>query len=489
MADTQDQQQAHIPAQQRQLPTQPDSNDKVTLDEDNVIQQSSNDSNNNKQSRREKGNDVSVDKMSTDSVRGSVDQADEAVREKEISSPTASDHHVVFPAVDPREASSRKASHISSRGRNNHYSSAGGGSEKRTSSSATRGGGGQMLTGCSHDEGEVLAGVAVMRHHTNNNSMSTSKNLMPGAERWSMKSNGRKWMTSIKLSLWFTSVFTFVFCFFYFFLHVLLLVKVWDPVHTEPPVRDAGSQIDQFIDTLESDARHSSDLKAVAGAAAADLPIDDHRHSREKSIMSLILVLVLSFHSIIFYVFSSTLSKSIRTIDSYHKSLLDPALPPVYSIDPLAGHHSSHHHHHHRHSSSAAGMTSAVAPSGGQTHAGFQRHYRHPSSSNWKPHSLAEDHHEQYYYRKSRTRSRMDEEMGISRRDRRLLMYSFFGVLIALLCLLIHVMIQFVFCLALYAPHMDLMDCLLLIFSSFIIMFSLSFIFIASYYHRKKIYA
>lgn len=83
----------------------------------------------------------------------------------------------------------------------------------------------------------------------------------------------------------------------------------------------------------------------------------------------------------------------------------------------------------------------------------------------------------------------MDEEMGISRRDRKTLMYSFFGVLTALLCLLIHTMVQFVFCVALYQPYMDLMDCLLLIFSAFIIIFSLTFIFIASYYHRKKIYA
>lgn len=470
--------------EQRQHPTH-QTNDKVTSEETDVM--GGNDPNNNNQPRRsshqqEREIDVPLDKESTGSVRGSMEEA--IVKEEgngEITSPTNSDHHVVFPAVDPR---SRGATHATSnKGRSHHSSNAG--SDKRTSVTTRA----QMVTADSRDEAE-----ATMRNQAvtnNNNSISAGKNWMSVSEsRWKRKSNGRKWMTSIKLSLWFTSVFTFVFCFFYFFLHVLLLVKVWDPVHTDPPVRDAGSQVDQFIDSLDPDGTVPADEEVV----------DDHRHSREKSIMSLILVLVLAFHSIIFYVFSSTLSKSIRIIDTYHNSLLiDPAgvaSPPVYSIDPLPGQHSSahhhhhHSHHHHRHSSSVApGGVASVPPSVGQSNSGFQRHYRHPSSSHWKQSSLAEHHHEQYYHRKSRTRSRMDEEMGISRRDRHLLMYSFFGVLTALLCLLIHVMVQFVFCLALYQPYMDLMDCLLLIFSSFIIIFSLTFIFIASYYHRKKIYA
>lgn len=488
----------------------------------------------------EGGRKIDPDLMSTDSVRGSLDdenQGKNVVNSSNHNSPVTSDHHVAFPIVDRKSSTSAhqiSRSHQSSGGLSDKVAPVAAG-RARLSSAGAQSRAGQHTHGhhnhtsqAHEDEHEdhpprtsivdrnmnheslirkSLIPVSSMspadpNNNNNNNSHPRSRHESHSS-KWSMKSNGRKWLTSVKMSLWFTSVFTFIFCFFYFFLHVLLLVKVWDPVHTEPPVRDAADQVDQFMQSLSNVGENSEAVKGfiISGKASGhekEEVIDDHRHSREKSILSLILILVLSFHSIMFYIFSSTLSKSIRKIDSYHRDLLFHASidPPVYSIDPTmtSSHHHPHHHHnshhhHHRHSSTT-GLTHASNTGTGSSGGGqFPRHYR--ETSTWKlQHSMPEDvHHEQYYYRKSRARSRLDQEMGITRRDRHILMYSFFGVLIALLCLLIHVMIQFVFCLALYQPFMDLMDCLLLIFSSFIIIFSLTFIFIASYYHRKKIYA
>ena len=349
-------------------------------------------------------------------------------------------------------------------------------------------------------------------------------------QRLVRRRKGRKCIQTIKVSIWVSSVFTLVFAFFYFFLHILLLVKVWDPVHSADPVATINSAA-KIIDP-------GINFSGTLLPPLEEEPTDDHRHSREKSVLSLILMLLLSLHAFVFYLFSSRLEKSIRTIDNFHRfasssertsvgniyriyanqeylgnededpfvneDLLSPterSIPgekqrhssstgctgcsPI-SCRPICNdnheyydykhdhHHQSHHnhrsgHHHHHH---------------------HHRHQHHSSSSSngRKERRREKNYHPQYHVKRSHARSRMDTEMGISPRDRRRLMYSFFGLLLAILCLLIHSMIQLIFCLAVYSPFMDLMDCLLLVFSSFIIVFSVSFIFTASYYHRTSIY-
>lgn len=255
------------------------------------------------------------------------------------------------------------------------------------------------------------------------------------------KSPGRRWLSTLKLSVWVTTVFTLVFSFFYFFLHVLLLVRVWDPVHEQTP--NTNQIIAEISRELARGRIGNEDEEETTYGPLPPLNYehsDDHRHSREKSIMSMTLILVLSLHSISFYLFSTTLATCIRTIDQF--VLRSP--PPHDALDNLSIE---------------------------------TLYYR-----------LSGHHPPQAFEPRSRARSRMDEEMGVSKRKRRSLMISFFGLVLALLSLLVLVMVQLVFCIALYSPFMDLMDCLLLIFSCIIMCCSIGFIFAASYFHRKTLY-
>lgn len=294
------------------------------------------------------------------------------------------------------------------------------------------------------------------------------------------KAKGRRCIQTIKVSIWVTSVFTVVFSFFYFFLHVLLLVKVWDPVHSE--VLDPGTSY-TGTSLMESDIKH-----------------EDHRHSKEKSVLSLILILALSFHSTLFYLFSSKLAKSIRIIDNFHR-FASPFerhsvgnIFKVYNndVEPFSPNGSAY-----RQSSGCALGCSPISCRASKHHRGghydrdgnfFNYDDRHETRHETRKRRQSNQRHPQYLIKKSRARSRIDKEMGISSRDRKYLMLSFFGLLIAILCLLIHTMLQLIFCLAVYSPFMDVMDCLLLLLSCFIIVFSVSFIFTASYYHRQTIY-
>lgn len=262
------------------------------------------------------------------------------------------------------------------------------------------------------------------------------------------KSPGRRWLSSLKLSVWITTVFTLVFSFFYFFLHVLLLVKVWDPVHEQAPdtnqlIAEISRELvrDRMVNVEDGEEGTTDLISSVTNSNINSNyeHTDDHRHSREKSIMSLTLILVLSFHSISFYLFSTTLASCIRTIDQFVLRS-----PPHDALDNLSIE---------------------------------TLYYR-----------LSGHHPPQAFESRSRARSRMDEEMGVGKSKRRSLMLSFFGLVLALLSLLVLVMVQLVFCIALYSPFMDLMDCLLLIFSCAIMCCSIGFIFAASYFHRKTLY-
>lgn len=337
------------------------------------------------------------------------------------------------------------------------------------------------------------------------------------------KAKGRRCVQSIKISLWVCSVFTIVFAFFYFFLHVLLLVKVWDPAHSALDVDSSPSIVRRIIDPGINAGTSLPPLESLP-----ETKHEDHRHSKAKSVLSLILILVLSFHSTLFYLFSSKLAKSVRTIDNFHRFAstnerssvgnifkiyandddLEPFSPvsPTPPLIPVK----------HR---SSSGCNTGCSPISCRVNASHRGHhhepryhdnyfnYDHPSSHHHHDHHYHHHHrhhdhsdhsskgrnhmhhrHPQFHVKTSRARSRIDKEMGITSRDRKYLMLSFFGLLIAILCLLIHSMIQLIFCLAVYSPFMDLMDCLLLILSSFIIIFSLSFIFAASYYHRQTLY-
>lgn len=269
------------------------------------------------------------------------------------------------------------------------------------------------------------------------------QSTVPSAISREKKSAGRRWLSTLKLSVWITTVFTLVFAFFYFFLHVLLMVRVWDPVHESN--RDTQQIISEISRELSRDrlaVSEDEDDNSITSLPPL-LPsehTDDHRHSREKSIMSLTLILVLSFHSITFYLVSTTLASCIRTIDQF--VLRSP--PPRDGLDNLSIE---------------------------------TLYYR-----------LSGHHPPQAFEARSRARSRIDEEMGVSKSKRRALMLSFFGLVLALLALLVLVMVQLVFCIALYSPFMDLMDCLLLIFSCAIMCCSIAFIFAASYFHRKTLY-
>jgi hypothetical protein len=332
------------------------------------------------------------------------------------------------------------------------------------------------------------------------------------------KAKGRRCIQTIKVSIWVTSVFTVVFAFFYFFLHVLLLVKVWDPVHSSDVVTPSAALSSESI---SKGINYAGTNPPVVILDSEDKH-EDHRHSKEKSVLSLILILVLSFHSTLFYIFSSKLGKSIRIIDNFHRFATPYARHSVNNIfkvynneddiDPFSPTESndrnrssigctlgcspisSHNHDygtrtgggHYDRDGNYFNYDHAPVPPHNPHH--HSHHHSHEDHSASKRRKLSHQRHPQYHIKRSRARSRIDKEMGISSRDRKYLMFSFFGLLIAILCLLIHTMIQLIFCLAVYSPFMDVMDCLLLILSCFIILFSLAFIFTASYYHRQTLY-